>query len=454
MQRTAQPSPNRPPGRHRLRWPPPTESWDVRAVLERAERTDPTLAAAHLGAALFWCAAAGLSPAFNSIAFAALMVTSLLRLWSLRSLVGTLLLHPVSLSLLALTGWLVLGVFWTPDREEWFDEAGALRILLVLPALWPLVRTREALAWAIVVGVNIQNLFQLAQHFDLLERDASNVMRHAGLGGHPGHVTTWACAALLLTVALVGGRSLSRSAVAAVALSAGLSILGVVLAAGRAPILAFGPALLVTLGCLALFHRARILRSRSLRPVLATAALFVVLVGAVAALGGWSSLNWQVSSLGFGASPSGSVGQRLVWWSAARELAREHPIRGLGLAGFEDEVARTNAVISAIAGSGDPAVASHLKAAHPHSVYLALLVDAGVIGLALFGLTIIATATSALRVAQREPLGAALLGILVLWLLCAAFESLHLNGSTLGLLVTVMAFATMPDIARSTARGD
>lgn len=429
-------------------------SWEVRPLLDRAERTAPEFAAAHLVAALFWCAAAGLSPAFNSIAFVALMATTLLRLWSLRGVAGTLLLHPASLSLLAFTAWLALGVLWTPERGEWADQLGSLRILLVLPALWPLCRHREALAWAVIVGVNIQNLFQLAQHFDLFERDASNAMRQAGLGGHPGHVTTWACAALLLIVTLVVRRSLTRVTFVAVVLSAGLAILGVVLAAGRAPILAFGPALLVTVACLLLFHRTRVIESRSLRRVLAAAAVVLLLAGIVGALGGWPSLNWQMKSLGYGSSPSGSVGQRLVWWSAAQELAREHPIRGLGLGGFDSEVARTEAVVSALASTDDPAVASHLDAAHPHSVYLALLVDGGLIGLALFALAILFTAASALQAARREPLGAALAGILVLWLLCGVFESLHLNGSTLGLLAITMALAAMPALERSTAGGN
>jgi len=412
-------------------------------LLEEAERRQPALHTAHAIAALLFLALAGLSPALSSIGFVALITAWLVRIPGTLKLNLALARVPVIWFGMAWTGWAALSGLWTAEGAGYASQLGSWRMVLVVPALWPVIRLWPALLTALVCGVSLQNTIQVLQQAELFPPHHGSFGRHRGIGGHPGHVATWTAASLLVIVA--AGPMMSRDRRFWLAIPTGLALLGLAIAAARGAILGLLIALPVTVGTIVWRWGFRS-TVRSLMPLMLAVAIATTAAVAITIIAGsdWENVRGQVVELNRVSTPGDAVGQRFVFWTAARELWLDHPLCGAGLGAFEPWVLQSAAVKRAIADyPNDKTLSQLLRAHHPHSVPLHALCELGVVGAVLAGSIAACTLVGAWRLARQNVLGCGVLGAAVLWIVAAQFDTLYLSGMTGGLGAVVVAIATL-----------
>lgn len=398
--------------------------------------------AAHVIAALVFFALSGLSSSLATIGSIGLGAIWLLRVPSTMALNVALLRMPMTWLGIAWTAWAALGGLWTASPEQWRSQLGAWRVVLVIPALWPVIRWWHVWAVGLIAGVNLQNVVQVLQQAQLYPPHHASPVRHPGLASHPGHVATWTGVAVLLLIA--ASAILPRRWRNWLAASMALALLGIAIAAARGATVALAVAAPATLAAIAWNWSPRA-ALRATAPLAMAIVAGALLAGAVT-LGGsdWENVRRQLVQLTRDPRPDDAVGQRLVWWSAARELWRLHPVRGAGLGGYAAWMPHAPSVVAAAAStSQEQRVLGALKVEHPHSVALHALCDLGLVGAALAGAIAAGTLLGAWRLAQRDPLGCGILGAAILWIVAAQFESLHLNGMTGALGAAIVAIAML-----------
>ncbi|MCH2135430.1 MAG: O-antigen ligase family protein [Phycisphaerales bacterium] len=128
---------------------------------------------------------------------------------------------------LAFLSWAALSLAWTPDVEAGLENLRAMRYLLLIPALVPVL---ESLRWcmlAILATVGVQLVFQVLGFFHM---DAWKFnwyyLPQGGLSAHPGPAGAWALIAL--SVCFCGGLGLKSwlRGVAALVAIGGLGLSG------------------------------------------------------------------------------------------------------------------------------------------------------------------------------------------------------------------------------------
>jgi O-antigen ligase len=81
---------------------------------------------------------------------------------------------------------------------------------------------------------------------------------------------------------------------------------------------------------------------------------------------------------------------------------------------------------------------------HPHSTFVMILTENGLVGLTLFLLWIGAFFVRAFRVVQLDPIRIGVFGGAVIWLAAAVGDSFHTREMFLNLGLFMMAMAAMP----------
>ena len=79
----------------------------------------------------------------------------------------------------------------------------------------------------------------------------------------------------------------------------------------------------------------------------------------------------------------------------------------------------------------------------PHSTYFQVLLEGGIVGIALFAFLLGAIVAMCLRTARVHPLGVVGLGVVVVWMITAAFDAWHSQGQPLALLWVGAAFGAI-----------
>ncbi|MCP4797540.1 MAG: O-antigen ligase family protein, partial [Phycisphaeraceae bacterium] len=123
---------------------------------------------------------------------------------------------------------------------------------------------------------------------------------------------------------------------------------------------------------------------------------------------------------------------RLLWWRSSLRQWGNHPLLGYGLGGTA-EALRSDPELTA----NQQVSKSHLSVAvfnQPHSVYLQVLLEGGILGIGTFAFVLLAIFRAGWRNSLRHPLGAIAIGGLIVWMTTAAFDAWHTRSQPLAFL--------------------
>lgn len=127
---------------------------------------------------------------------------------------------------------------------------------------------------------------------------------------------------------------------------------------------------------------------------------------------------------------------RLAMWKMSLIAWRQHPLIGVGYGGYQIATAPIEEIVY-------PGKDIHLFET-PHSTYIMILTENGVVGLSLFLCSIAAFFMRAFRIIQVEPIRIGVFGGTVIWFAAAATDTYHMRGVFLSIGVIMMALAAMP----------
>lgn len=433
-------------------WPPPRDPDAIADLVEYAERRDPVGHLVHVALACLYAFCLGLSTAAETVAFVLLVGYAAVRLPNTWRTLTPWATSPVVVCVTALVAWAALSGLWVADRGDWRDALGALRGVLVIPALIPVMRAWRPILGSMVAGMSLQAALQILQVAGLIPTriDRTHV-RFAGLQSNPVLVSLMQaiCLVLVVTEAIVRRSWRVRVALAAVA---ALLVAGVAIAAGRGAILGVAGSLPVVAFFLMRRHGVR-LRTIVLSAVLAAAIAAGIGVG-IAALGG-QGLARQAGDVLAVDDPRTSTGQRLLWWNAGLRAFGQHPVTGVGFGGSRGMLADDETVRATIARFPE-LPAETFVVAHPHSTYVQTAAELGLVGVALLAALYVAVAVATVRAARSSTVAAAVAGTLVVWAISAGFEAMLLSSRTTGvagILIVLGVFAAAGDRTLRARRG-
>jgi O-antigen ligase len=263
--------------------------------------------------------------------------------------------------------WLTLSIGWAADRAAAWAEivawyfAGAAFLLVSTVATTPARVRLVALAFvagalaSIVIGLTGTGLSTTANAIDLATR-----ARFSGGAGDPNYLAAGLIAAIALAAGLLPS---ARDPLARL----GLLVAVLALAFGLAATESRGGLIAAVLAAAAALVLARERRAE-------TAAFGIFAIAAVTIFLLLSPASWQRITT-FDAGGTG----RTELWRVALRMARDHPIEGVGIRGFEHDaktyVLRPGSLTYVKKIAERPSVA--------HNVYLQQLAETGIVGLLL-----------------------------------------------------------------------
>lgn len=438
-------------------------------ALERCERRDPLGHAIHLGVGVLFMALLPIGTAPAIILSVPLLVITIVRLPAIAPLLPHLLRWAPAPAALLLAAWLALSLLWSADPAQGRHLLGSMRVLLVPLLLAPLLRRRSLLAGALLAGITVQAAVQCAEY--ALHRGAWNfdgLERFGGFTSDPGKAGLWdaigVCAGVVLAIVPAWGAALVGVAIA------GLLLLGTVASGTRRQ-----------LAALAVVVPALLLWTVALMPHRRRRAILLVVIGAVAIGAAWpfmgpsimtrarQTLEQMRAPSAAHEDPSAPPMRGIVhydlrgyYWAAALEGWRAHPIRGLGIGGVSQAIAE-----SSHRGAVEPWLRAELRreypdrapdelerdlrarleSHHPHSTWLQLLAEGGVIGFALgfaaWALAWMVTLRRALSAEEHDPVPLACAAALLLWGLGAIFDA-SINSTSLSAAMVLATLGGLP----------
>ena len=429
-----------------IAWPPPGSAAGVAATLRYARLRDPighrvhgVLAAAHV-------LTLPLSTAGSSLTFALLVGYAVLRLPNTWRCYTALLRVPIVWALALWTAWMALSLTWSADPRQGFEELWTMRMILLLPALWPVLELAPWLIGAALVGVACQQVAQLLQYTELLSLRPQDPPGRFGGWIHPIQTGAWCVGAMCWHVAaiLTGRGRLRWLSLAGLALAA----LGLLATQSRGPWLAAAIALPAALLIIPL-RRPRTWRAAvilAVAGIVAAAAVWPIFSGPVTARVQQAVDDYQA------ARDEGiyhtNIGLRIGQWRWTWAIFTEAPINGTGAGGFRH--AQNDQPLFRQAIDRWPKKADDMARDHPHNTTLYILATTGLIG----GLIVLAAIALALRAAGRDrpdhPYADGTIFLLIAWLIGGQFDCYNLNGHLLGMFMLAVA-VTLP--RRDAVRG-
>lgn len=423
-------------------WPPPRSPEEIRDAVAFAEERDPIGTAVHLAIAVVFCASIALSTAMTSISFVLLVGYTALRAPNLWRAWMPLVASPVAWLWSGWMAWTALNAFWSADLERWRDSLGSFWCVALLPALYPLSSRWRLLLGAFIAGSAIQPIFQLGQLFGLLPVAPHVDHRPPGIGSHPGHVTT--AAAMSVVLAMAWARE-TRSVAGRVAVTAVLALAGtgMVLAAGRGAIL--GAACGIAVLALSMGWRWGIpWSSRWLWGVTIAAIVAIVTLAGLLATGrGPGPLDSQVRNLEKReATDVSSVSKRYLWWQVSMDAFRDHPVRGIGTGSLFEYSVKHPRLLEVAHKTGTPAC--ELATRQPHSWYMLVAAEQGLVGLGWLAGVLVASLAPAWRSTAVRPIACGLLAGMAVWLVASGFECLNLPLRTASMFLLPIVLASLP----------
>ncbi len=384
---------------------------------------------AHLIAAIFALVMEPLSTATASIGFTTLVVVGALRSPVLLPIWGRMLSFLWVKLLLVWLAWTALSIAWSPDAVTGVDRLWNLKFLAWIPLLWPLHRRWKWLLGGFLFATAVLQGIQISGEF--FGRTYKGHSLRSG-SRHPTMAGMWDAIALscwlFLSVA-AGWRSLLLSVPMAI-----LSAFGFFWAGQRAALFGILVELAVanvTLACVA---------RDWMRKALARCMIGLVIVLCVYFVAG-SSLRTKVMQAAkettqslHGDAPE-IVEARIAMWTLSLTAWRQQPLCGVGLGGYQSATANIE-------------VKYNQDNLHvfktPHSTYITILTESGMIGLALFLAWSAAFFVRSIACLRIEPVRVGVFGGAIIWFSAAAFDTFTARGVFLSIGTIMIAMTVMP----------
>lgn len=346
-------------------------------------------------------------------------------------------------------GFLAVSLSWSPDpRQEW-HQLWSQRWVILIPLLWPLMDRWRPLLFFVFAGCLVQTMAQnvegIREWLDPQRRSIS------GFDTHPRTVAVWSAGVIVGVIGLHLGGVLHRRRWLLGCLP---PMLAIVLSGSRGALLALViaiPVVAIVLGV------RRLLTTRG-----------VISMGVAIVVSGTSltvfherimpQFERAAASVAVIVTEGESTDIRLLWWRSALRQWDNHPMLGYGLGGTA-EALRSDPELTA----NQRVSKSHLSVAvfnQPHSVYLQILLEGGLVGVGTFALLLFVILRAGWRNSLHHPLGAIAIGGLVVWMTTAAFDAWHTRSQPLAFLWFTALLAAFdpawlaPDSAENADQGE
>ncbi len=432
-------------------------------LFEEVAQRDPIGHRVHVVVAMLYCVSVAISQAPEAISIAMLAGCAVLRLPKTWRLYPILLKQPVAIAFSAWSAWQLASVAWSPDPKQGFDEVLDYRVLFVVSTMWPVMSRLPWFVACVLAGAAAQPFGQVVQ---LLEgrNQGGGILRVHGML-HAIQTGALLAAAMVwhLGPAMLSSGWWRRVSWAGLVLSAA----GLFLTGSRGPwlsALVSIPMAIVYLG----------VRFRAARPAL---GVFIVSIAVLAA--GWmvlpqrwkapidqqirTRLNTAITEYRQAIEDQkydSDVGLRVKNANWSLQFFMERPYMGAGAGSFRSKVLAT-ADYPEIVKRFPNTQADFFSQGQPHSTYLHVASATGLIGLILFGATVVFALIRCIRDRLDTAYAPVHLFVLIGWLVGAAFDSYNLNAHEFGLFALVITFtcayrarvkAPVPEIQPVTTR--
>ena len=116
----------------------------------------------------------GLQPLTPVAAWIGLVILAgyaVLRLHATWRCLPLLLRMPLMVAWIAMALWTLLAIIWSSDPEQGIDNAGALRVILLITASWPILDRWRPIVFGLAAGSAVQMVFQLLMYVGGMEND-------------------------------------------------------------------------------------------------------------------------------------------------------------------------------------------------------------------------------------------------------------------------------------------
>lgn len=268
-------------------------------------------------------------------AFSAIRVLNVWRCWIYAAL------SPVGALMIGLSVWAWVSLLWTGDVAQGLDEAYNTRWMFLPGLLWPVLDQRRKLIGAIVIGMLLANLGQVAHAIGVrFEIDALRFPRM------PDRNSGWwepVVGGSMLMAALglhLPAAAMGRGRMRVLGAAGAIATLVAILATGTRGAMLASAGLVALVGVVA---AVRLVRAGGLRR---RGVLASVVVGAVAVVGAgvvmgprvarrfdaaWGDLERAIEHKDFFTDTGGRL---LMGWKGI-EAAGEHPLIGVGVGGYK-----------------------------------------------------------------------------------------------------------------------
>ena len=393
---------------------------------------------AHVAAAIVAIICEAISTASASVGLNILLVATMLRAPALLSSWKQMLDQTWIRLLLLWLLWMAISITWSPDVAKGIDRFGTLKYFIWIPLLWPLYKQWRWLFAAFLLSAFVLQCIQVSGAFGARHQGETLIkgLRHATTAG------IWDATALscwLFLAVAVNWRAMLLCIPMSV-----LSAVGFVWAGQRAAL--WGILVEIIIANIVLVFAVRGWLRRTLLRVM----LGVIVIGGVYFFIGQELTNKlkQVynettkdltsveSSSKSNYGTSLTYEERIAMWKMSIIAWRAHPFIGVGYGGYSKATAPIDDV-------KHPTFDVHMYD-HPHSTFVMILTENGLVGLTLFLLWIGAFFVRAFRVVQLDPVRIGVFGGAVIWLAAAVGDSFHTREMFLNLGIFMMALAAMP----------
>jgi len=395
---------------------------------------------AHVAAAIVAIICESISTATSSVGIFILLAATLLRAPALVPSWKQMLSQTWVKLLLLWIAWMALSIAWSPDRVQGLNRLGALKFFIWIPMLWPLHKQWRWLFAGFLLSALVLQGIQVAGAFGATHQGETLIK---GLR-HPTVVGEWNAMALscwLFLAVSVGWRAMALCIPLAI-----LSSIGFVWAGQRGAL--FGIVVEIVVANIVLLFAVR----GWLRRVLIRLLISVIVIGGVYVVLGEGlsariKILWVEGMKSLGVNVDGGPVQnqsnesitseeRIAMWKMSMIAWRAHPIIGVGYGGYSKATEHIDDVVC-------PNFDMH-QYDQPHSVYVMILTENGLVGLTLFLVWSGAFFVRAFKAVQLDPIRIGVFGGTVIWYAAAIGDSFHTREMFLVIGVIMMALAAMP----------
>ena len=395
---------------------------------------------AHVAAAIVAIICEAISTATSSVGIFILLIATLLRAPALVPSWKQMFSQTWVKLLLVWIAWMALSITWSPDVTNGIDRLGALKFFIWIPMLWPLHKQWRWLFAGFLLSALVLQGIQVAGAFGATHQGETLIK---GLR-HPTLVGEWNAMALscwLFLAVSVGWRAMALCIPLAI-----LSSIGFVWAGQRGALLGIVVEIVVANIVLLFAVRGWLRRVliRLLISVIVVGGVYVVFGEGLSAriqilwVEGMKSVGVNVDSEPVQNQSNESITseERIAMWKMSMIAWRAHPIIGVGYGGYSKATEHIDDVVCL-------RMDVHLHD-QPHSLYVMILTENGLVGLTLFFMWTGAFFVRAFKAVQLDSIRISVFGGAIVWFAAGIGDSFHTRGVFLTVGVIMMALAAMP----------